>query len=49
MNVKIVNKSRHKLPEYSTEKSAGMDSRASIDNNITLMPLKRALINTGKH
>jgi dUTP pyrophosphatase len=47
MNIKIVNKSRHKLPEYITEKSAGMDIRANIDNDITLMPMERVLINTG--
>ena len=47
MEVKIVNKSKHKLPEYSTNKSAGMDIRANIDKEITLKPLKRVLVNTG--
>jgi dUTP pyrophosphatase len=47
MNIKIVNKSKHKLPEYSTEKSAGMDIRANIENDITLMPMERVLVNTG--
>jgi len=47
MNVKIVNKSKHQLPEYETVLSAGMDIRANIDKPITLKPLERALIKTG--
>ena len=47
MKVKIVNKSRHKLPEYNTEKSAGMDLRANIEKDIILMPMERALVGTG--
>lgn len=47
MKVRIVNKSKHKLPEYSTEKSAGVDLRANIDEQITLKPLERILIPTG--
>jgi len=47
MKIKIVNKSKHKLPSYSTEASAGMDLRANIDNEIILNPLQRALIPTG--
>jgi dUTPase len=31
MKIKIVNKSSHKPPEYTTEHSAGMDLRANID------------------
>jgi dUTP pyrophosphatase len=47
MKIKIVNRSKHKLPEYSTEKSAGMDLRANIDQNILLKPLQRVLVPTG--
>lgn len=47
MKIRIVSKSRHKLPEYSTSSSAGMDIRANIDEDITLMPLGRALVKTG--
>jgi dUTP pyrophosphatase len=47
MKIKIVNKSKHELPSYSTAASAGMDLRANIDNDIVLAPLKRALIPTG--
>jgi len=47
MQVKIVNKSKHPNPEYSTPCSAGMDLRANIDQPITLKPLERKLIPTG--
>lgn len=47
MQVKIVNKSKHSLPEYATPYSAGMDLRANIDNPITLHPLERTLVPTG--
>lgn len=47
MKIKIVNRSKHKLPEYTTEKSAGMDIRANISNDIILKPLERALVSTG--
>ena len=45
--VKIVNKSRHPLPQYATEQSAGMDLRANVDSPVTLRPLERKLIPTG--
>lgn len=47
MQVKIVNKSNHALPEYATPFSAGVDLRANIDEPITLKPLQRALVPTG--
>jgi dUTP pyrophosphatase len=47
MNVQIINKSRHQLPDYATGLSAGMDIRANIDNPVTLYPLQRCLIPTG--
>lgn len=47
MKVKIVNKSRHPLPEYATEFSAGMDLRANIDVPLVLKPLERMLVPTG--
>jgi len=45
--VQIINKSKHDLPHYSTEHSAGMDLRANIDEPIVLKPLQRILIPTG--
>jgi len=47
MKVKIVNKSKHNLPEYATIFSAGMDLRANIDKEIVLKPLQRVLVPTG--
>ena len=47
MKVKIINKSKHPLPQYATPLSAGFDLRANIDNPITIKPLQRCLIPTG--
>ena len=47
MRVKIINHSKHALPEYETLYSAGMDLRANIGAPITLEPLERALVPTG--
>ena len=47
MKVKVVNKSKHELPHYSTIASAGMDLRANIDESITLKPLERTIVKTG--
>jgi dUTP pyrophosphatase len=47
MNIKIINKSSHKLPHYETDASAGMDLRANISEAVTLEPLGRAIIKTG--
>lgn len=47
MTIKIINKSEHKLPEYETDASAGMDLRANISEAVILKPLARAIIKTG--
>jgi dUTP pyrophosphatase len=47
MEIKIVNKSHHPLPSYSTEHSAGMDLRAFLEAPVTLKPMERSLISTG--
>lgn len=47
MKIKIVNQSKHALPEYATKASAGLDLRANIDSPITLNSLERVLIKTG--
>jgi len=47
MIVRMVSKSKHQLPTYRTEASAGMDLRANIDEEINLKPLERVLIPTG--
>lgn len=47
MKIRIVSKSKHSLPAYSTTHSAGMDLRAHIDEPVELRPLERALVPTG--
>ena len=47
MTIKIINKSKHPLPNYETSASAGMDLRANMDSSIILKPLERAIIKTG--
>lgn len=47
MKVQIVNKSKHQIPAYETQQSAGMDLRANISESIILKPLERAIIKTG--
>ena len=47
MNIKIINKSTHLLPEYETIASAGMDLRANLETAVTLKPLERTIIKTG--
>lgn len=47
MEIQVINKSHHPLPEYATLQSAGMDIRANLDEPITLQPLQRCLVPTG--
>lgn len=47
MEVKIINRSKHALPQYATILSAGMDLRANIAEPIVLKPLQRCLVPTG--
>ena len=47
MKIKIINKSKHKLPSYATLGAAGMDLYANIDEPSILKPLDRKLIATG--
>jgi dUTP pyrophosphatase len=47
MQIKIINKSSHELPNYETIASAGMDLRANISEPISLKPLERTLVKTG--
>ena len=46
MKVCVVNRSNHRLPEYSTPMSAGVDLKANISEPIVLGPLQRTLIPT---
>ena len=47
MQIKIINKSQHKLPHYETIASAGMDLRANLSEPITLKSLERTIVKTG--
>ena len=47
LKVKIINRGRQPLPTYATALSAGMDLRANIDKDITLLPMQRQLVPTG--
>lgn len=47
MEIKVVNKSHHPLPAYSTLNAAGMDIRAYLSADIVLEPMERRLIPTG--
>ena len=47
LNVKVINKSKHALPQYATVAAAGLDLRANIDESITIGSLERTLVKTG--
>ena len=47
MKVKVINESKNDLPKYETENSAGMDVRANIEENVTILTGERKLIKTG--
>lgn len=49
MIVRVINKSKHPLPEYGTASAAGLDLRAELEQPIVLKPLERALVPTGLH
>ncbi|NND78102.1 MAG: dUTP diphosphatase [Flavobacteriales bacterium] len=47
MKIEVTNHSKHDLPQYETELSAGLDLRANIDEPIILHPMERTLVPTG--
>ena len=47
MEIRVINKSHHPLPQYATPDSAGMDLCANLENPIVLKPLERCLVPTG--
>lgn len=47
LTLKVINQSKHSLPEYATQHAAGLDLKANINEAITLKPLQRQLIATG--
>ena len=49
VKVKAINKSVHRLPEYKTSMSAGMDLKANITDVWKLNPGERVMVPTGLH
>lgn len=47
MILKVVNKSKHPLPQYQTEHAAALDLTANLEKPVLLKPQQRALIPTG--
>lgn len=48
MEIKVINRSHHPLPQYETPLSAGMDVRAFLpEGALTLGPMQRVLVPTG--
>ncbi|WP_162343057.1 dUTP diphosphatase [Cyclobacterium salsum] len=47
MQINVINKSKHPLPEYQTQLAAGLDLRAELDAPVILKSLERKLIGTG--
>lgn len=47
MKIRVINKSKYKLPEYSTKASAGMDVRANLEEKIIRKPMERVMVPTG--
>lgn len=47
LQLKVINQSKHPLPEYATALAAGLDLKANISSPITLKPLQRELVPTG--
>lgn len=47
MKVQIINKSKHRLPEYATSGAAGMDLKADIDKPYVIEPKSSIIIPTG--
>jgi dUTP pyrophosphatase len=47
LKVRVINQSKHSLPEYATAQAAGLDLKANISESIVLKPLQRQLVPTG--
>lgn len=45
--IKIINKSKNEIPKYQTENSAGVDIRASLDEDLVLKAGEFILVSTG--
>jgi len=47
MKIRVINRSKHNLPEYATTASAGVDLRANIEEPINVASLEKVIVPTG--
>lgn len=47
LQVKVINRSGHELPEYASALAAGLDLKANLEAPIHLKPFQRELVATG--
>lgn len=47
MKIRVINESKHDLPQYATSASAGVDLRANIDEPVVIGSLEKAIVPTG--
>jgi dUTP pyrophosphatase len=47
LTVKVINQSKHSLPNYATDLAAGLDLKANITQPVVLKSLERQLVPTG--
>lgn len=47
MKIRIINTSKHPLPQHETKLAAAVDLRANLDKPMTLRSLERAVVPTG--
>jgi len=47
LKIRVINQSRHPLPDYATAGSSGLDLRANLESPVVLNSLERKLIPTG--
>ena len=47
MQIPVINRSHHALPQYATPLSAGLDLRANLEAPMTVQPMQRVLVPTG--
>ena len=47
MKIRVINRSKHKLPEYSTKAFTGMDILADLEEKIILKPMEKVMVPTG--
>ncbi len=47
VDIKIINTSKHPLPQYQSAQAAGLDLQANLDESYLLHPLQRVMVGTG--